>query len=36
VKASLTVAGPSLTLRYATAGDASALFELGSDPECMT
>jgi ribosomal-protein-alanine N-acetyltransferase len=27
------VAGPSLTLRYATAADAAALFELGSDPE---
>ena len=25
--------GPSLILRYATAADASALFELGSDPE---
>jgi [ribosomal protein S5]-alanine N-acetyltransferase len=27
------VAGPSLTLRYATASDAPALFELGSDPQ---
>jgi [ribosomal protein S5]-alanine N-acetyltransferase len=27
------VAGPSLTLRYATASDTEALFELGSDPQ---
>jgi ribosomal-protein-alanine N-acetyltransferase len=29
----LTVAGPLLTLRYATLADAPALFELGRDPE---
>jgi [ribosomal protein S5]-alanine N-acetyltransferase len=29
----MEVIGPSLTLRYATADDASALFTLGSDPE---
>jgi ribosomal-protein-alanine N-acetyltransferase len=29
----LEVVGPSLTLRYATASDVPALFELGSDPE---
>ncbi len=29
----MEVAGPSLTLRYATAADAAALFELGSDPD---
>jgi ribosomal-protein-alanine N-acetyltransferase len=29
----LTVEGPTLTLRYATADDAPRLFELGEDPE---
>jgi ribosomal-protein-alanine N-acetyltransferase len=29
----LEIAGPVLRLRYPTAGDASALFELGRDPE---
>jgi [ribosomal protein S5]-alanine N-acetyltransferase len=29
----LQVVGPTLTLRYATAADVPALFELGSDPE---
>lgn len=29
----MEVVGPSLTLRYATAADAPAMFELGSDPE---
>lgn len=29
----MQVVGPSLRLRYATAADAAALFELGSDPE---
>jgi ribosomal-protein-alanine N-acetyltransferase len=29
---SLTVSGPTLTLRYATARDVSRLFELGADP----
>jgi ribosomal-protein-alanine N-acetyltransferase len=31
--ATVEVAGPSLTLRYATAADVPALFELGSDAE---
>lgn len=31
--AAVKVVGPSLTLRYATAADAPALFELGSDSE---
>ncbi len=29
----MEVAGPSLTLRYATPSDTAALFELGSDPQ---